>query len=70
MTGLQLAQAVRARRPRLPLVLATGYAELPEGAEATVDARLAKPFGQDELMRVLSRVARGTEQEAPPPGAA
>ncbi|WP_372422255.1 PAS domain S-box protein [Salinarimonas chemoclinalis] len=56
MTGLQLAQAVRARRPRLPLVLATGYAELPEGAESAVDARLAKPFGQDELMRVLARV--------------
>ncbi|MGP9820210.1 PAS domain S-box protein [Salinarimonas sp. NSM] len=66
MTGLQLAQAVRARRPRLPLVLATGYAELPEGAEAAVDARLAKPFGQDELMRVLARVGSPVEADTPP----
>ncbi|GGK49643.1 MASE1 domain-containing protein [Salinarimonas ramus] len=59
MTGLQLAQAVRARRPDLPLVLATGYAELPEGTDASVDARLSKPFGQEELSRALTRVAGG-----------
>ncbi|MGJ3263012.1 MAG: PAS domain S-box protein [Salinarimonas sp.] len=70
MTGLQLAQAVRARRPRLPLVLATGYAELPDGAEAMVDARLAKPFGPDELMRVLTRLGPPADDTAHAPGSA
>jgi len=33
MTGLELAAASREVRPALPILLATGYAELPEGAQ-------------------------------------
>ena len=35
MTGTQLIDAARASRPDLPVILATGYAELPPGADQT-----------------------------------
>ncbi len=48
MTGVQLAQAARRLRPDLPILLVTGYAELPSG-EAMVLPRLAKPYQQSQL---------------------
>jgi signal transduction histidine kinase/CheY-like chemotaxis protein len=48
MTGLELAAASRKVRPSLPVLLATGYAELPEGAQLDLP-RLAKPYHQDQL---------------------
>jgi PAS domain S-box-containing protein len=51
MTGLQLAQAVEAEWPELPVVLATGFAEIPSGAMKL--PRLAKPFNQSELALAL-----------------
>jgi PAS domain S-box-containing protein len=60
MTGSDLVGAIRAERPDLPVILATGYAELPAGAE--VDAlRLPKPFGQLELGRAISAATRWRE---------
>jgi PAS domain S-box-containing protein len=56
MTGAQLARVVAAERPDLPIILATGYAELPQGEGAGV-ARLAKPFGQRQLAQAIGRVA-------------
>jgi CheY-like chemotaxis protein len=53
MTGLQLIEAVRARRPALPVILATGYAELPQGVNASI-SRLAKPFTQRALAEALA----------------
>ncbi len=53
MTGAQLIAAVRAERPGLPVILATGYAELPEGMDATV-LRLAKPFRQKDLKAAIA----------------
>ena len=53
MTGSQLAQELRERLPGLPVILATGYAELPPGADATL-IRLAKPFSQRELQAALA----------------
>jgi CheY-like chemotaxis protein len=48
MTGLQLLEAIRQRRPDLPVILATGYAEIP--GEALVSApKLNKPFSEKEL---------------------
>jgi CheY-like chemotaxis protein len=56
MTGRELVAAIRAERPLLPVILATGYAELPAGE--VVDAlRLSKPFGEAELARALAAVA-------------
>ncbi len=46
MTGAELAAAIRAEWPGLPVVLATGYAETPRGVALP---RLSKPFGQAEL---------------------
>jgi PAS domain S-box-containing protein len=54
MSGAQLAEAVQAERPGVPVILATGYAELPT---ATADRfmRLAKPFGMTELVAAMGR---------------
>ena len=56
MTGTQLIDAARQSRPGLPVILATGYAELPADADQTIP-RLSKPFFQADLERVLSKVA-------------
>jgi signal transduction histidine kinase len=48
MTGSELAKAVRLLRPRLPILLATGYANLPEGDDLNLP-RLAKPYDQAQL---------------------
>ena len=57
MTGDQLAEAARALRPGLPVLLATGYAELPsDGAPGL--PRLAKPFLQAELTRAIAGVMK------------
>jgi PAS domain S-box-containing protein len=53
MTGLQLIDAVSARRPTLPIILATGFAELPDGVRASI-GRLSKPFTQRALAEALA----------------
>ena len=57
MTGIELAAASRQVRPSLPILLATGYAELPEGAQLDLP-RLAKPYHQDELRDRLEQLLR------------
>ncbi|MDP3852830.1 PAS domain-containing sensor histidine kinase [Phenylobacterium sp.] len=57
MTGVQLAEAIRAEWPDVPLILASGYAELPAGSEPAV-IQLAKPFGQAELAHAIAQLAR------------
>jgi CheY-like chemotaxis protein len=57
MTGLQFAAAVAARRPGLPVVLYTGYAEgLPEGGleAAGVRALVRKPIEPSKLRRAIA----------------
>jgi PAS domain S-box-containing protein len=56
MTGLQVIEAIRVRRPALPVILATGYAELPKGVDASI-GRLAKPFTQRALADALAHVS-------------
>lgn len=48
MNGAQLAQAARDLRPDLPIILATGYAELPRDAGIDLP-RLGKPYDQRQL---------------------
>jgi PAS domain S-box-containing protein len=55
MTGVELLHAIRERRPDLPVILATGFAELPPGTDAAV-RRLAKPFTQRELAEAVDAV--------------
>ncbi len=50
MTGSQLAEAIHEQRPNLPIILATGYAELPAGVALP---KLAKPFLQDDLAQAV-----------------
>ncbi|MDB5406270.1 MAG: Histidine kinase, partial [Rhodospirillales bacterium] len=59
MTGVQLAATIKAEWPRLPIIVATGYAELPAGAGGDL-LKLAKPFSQSQLEET---VAIATERE-------
>ena len=63
MSGLQLARAIRLKWPEMPIILATGYAELPVTAGLSVQ-RLNKPFSEAALVHVIGRVV-GTPQERP-----
>jgi len=53
MTGMQLAEAIRAERPDLPIILVTGYAELPPGSDLAIP-KLGKPFHQQDLATAIS----------------
>lgn len=64
MTGAQLAAAIRVKKPNLPIVIATGYAELP-GEIASYET-IAKPFTEDALGKVIGRVIFGTRGEVVP----
>ncbi len=55
MTGLQLADEIRRRWPGLPIVLASGYADLPNG-QTTDLPRLSKPFRQEEIAQILAEL--------------
>ncbi|NEJ72729.1 PAS domain S-box protein [Rhizobium phaseoli] len=57
MTGAELAEAIREEWPEMPIILATGYAELPEGTGIGNLPRLGKPFSQAQLADAISRVA-------------
>ncbi|MEI1249597.1 ATP-binding protein [Rhizobium aouanii] len=54
MTGAQLAQAARDIRPALPIVLATGYADLPSGTDVDLP-RLGKPYDQAQLAKEIAK---------------
>jgi nitrogen-specific signal transduction histidine kinase/CheY-like chemotaxis protein len=58
MTGTELVAEIRRERPDLPILLATGYAELPNG-ESTSVPRLNKPFLQAHLDQAIAEVMRG-----------
>jgi CheY-like chemotaxis protein len=53
MTGLQLAHSVQEKYPGLPIVLATGYAELPADPAEFGVVKLAKPCSQSEIAAAL-----------------
>ncbi|SED15942.1 ATP-binding protein [Bradyrhizobium erythrophlei] len=55
MTGIELAREVRRQYPRLPILLATGFAEL-EGSELVDVARLAKPYTQAQLATEIAHL--------------
>ena len=53
MSGVELAALAQELRPKLPVLLATGYTDLPNGTMSELP-RLAKPFQQDVLARQLA----------------
>jgi nitrogen-specific signal transduction histidine kinase/CheY-like chemotaxis protein len=58
MTGVQLAEAIKADWLNLPIILATGYAELPPGLGSELP-KLSKPFTQQELAKAVSEATAG-----------
>jgi PAS domain S-box-containing protein len=57
MTGVQLAQAVARETPELPVILATGYADVTEGSAIGL-RQLSKPFTLKQLAAELARIPR------------
>jgi CheY-like chemotaxis protein len=53
MTGLQLAHRVQQQYPGMPIVLATGYAELPADPAEFGIVKLAKPCTQTEIAAAM-----------------
>ncbi len=62
MTGSQLANIVRERWPHIPIILATGYSELPPEARADL-LRLSKPFGERQLEDIIQRAMSGQARQ-------
>jgi CheY-like chemotaxis protein len=59
MTGADLIHAVEGGWPRLPILLVSGYAEIPEGAAVGIP-RLAKPFRPHQLTAAILDMMRET----------
>lgn len=55
MTGAELAEAIRRDWPHMPIILATGYADIPPGGGLIDLPRLGKPFSQAQLAEAISR---------------
>ncbi len=58
MTGAQLAQQARSFQPELPILLVSGYAEIPAGTAAHRLPLLAKPFSQRALLQAIADLTR------------
>jgi PAS domain S-box-containing protein len=57
MNGRELAELARSQRPDLPIIIASGYAELPE-ANGLDLPRLNKPFQEAQLKELIARALR------------
>ncbi|BBQ02325.1 histidine kinase (plasmid) [Burkholderia sp. SFA1] len=65
-TGAQLAELAQKLRPRIPVLITSGYAELPVGDEERWP-RLNKPYQQHQLSSALARLlmeASGVDRRA------
>ncbi|MDB6083970.1 MAG: putative two-component sensor histidine kinase transcriptional regulatory protein, partial [Gammaproteobacteria bacterium] len=60
MTGIQLAEIVRSKRPNLPVLLATGYTDLPASKLANLP-RLSKPYQQAQLQAEIEKLLELTK---------
>ena len=57
MTGLQLAGIVSEGWPSVPIIIATGYDEMPAGVQERFE-KLTKPYFQSDLSRVIAATIR------------
>ena len=62
MTGTELARQIKQVWPALPIILATGYAELPNGEDPGLP-RLGKPYVQEELASQIAKVVADTSSK-------
>ncbi|MGT2489006.1 MHYT domain-containing protein [Methylobacterium oryzae CBMB20] len=60
MTGLQLAEQIARMHPGLPVILASGYADI-SAEHPVVLPRLSKPFDQDTLARAVADAVHAAE---------
>ncbi len=58
MNGAQLARAAKEICPTLPILLATGYAELPDGDDLALP-RIGKPYQQEQLAAAIAATLNG-----------
>jgi signal transduction histidine kinase len=63
MTGLQLAHCVQEKYPGLPIVLATGYAELPADPAEFGIVKLAKPCSQTEIAAAMQTAMSSSRRD-------
>jgi PAS domain S-box-containing protein len=57
MNGAQLATAARRLRPDLPILIVSGYAELPQGSDLKLP-RLGKPYQPEQLAAEIAKVMK------------
>lgn len=67
--GIQVARAVRERRPEVPIAFLSGSVDFSERSAAVSDAAIRKPFTLEELIGTVHRLAGGSppSPEARPP---
>jgi signal transduction histidine kinase/ActR/RegA family two-component response regulator len=70
MTGLQLAECIQDRFPGLPIILATGYAELPSDPAMLGLLKLTKPCTQQEIATAIHHALRSRGAVKPFPASA
>ena len=54
MTGVQLAQSIQKEMPGVPVLLATGYSDLPPGSPQF--PMIGKPFSEGDLARMIESI--------------
>ena len=65
MTGSELANQICGIRPNLPIILATGYAELPLPEESGLP-RLCKPYCLEDLISLMDDMLSRQNVTTPP----
>lgn len=55
MNGAELGSAARRLRPKLPILVASGYSELPQGSGSDLP-RLGKPYSQSQLAAEIAKL--------------
>ena len=67
MTGMELAAIIRGIMPDMPIILASGYAELPNGADEGLKvSRLSKPYRMEELANAVANSPMLLSKDAAP----
>lgn len=61
MNGAEVAREIRARRPDLPILFVTGYADSEALAHADEDGIIQKPFDDNELAAKIGAVLRAAD---------
>jgi len=61
MTGLQLTETVQESWPEVPVIIATGYDEMPAGTHGKFE-KLKKPFFQNDLAKAIAEAMKANSR--------